>query len=347
MPSRLFHTGARRLYFMVDEPATMAQTETIRTAANRKVSAARLSIYSNTMLVVLKLVVGVLSGSVSVLSEAAHSASDLLASWIAFFSVRVSDLPADEQHPYGHGKIESISGLAEALLIFGAAAYIIYEAIHKLIKGVGQLDVNLCLAVMFASVLVNTMVSIRLFKVARDTDSLALEADAEHLRTDVYTSLGVFIGLVVVRLTGLSIFDPIVAIGVAMLIFHAAWRLSRAAFGGLVDTVLPAEDTAVVRAILDDEPAVLGYHRVRTRKSGSARHIDAHVQMADTLTLFEAHEFTERIEDRIRLQLPHAIVTIHTEPYQAEQRHQYEEHGGPPPDESDANAKSSRLTGGT
>lgn len=308
-------------------------SETIRGAANRKVAAARLSIYSNTILVLLKLVVGVLSGSVSVLSEAAHSASDLLASWIAFFSVRVSDRPADEDHPYGHGKIESISGMAEALLIFLAAAYIIYESVSKLRKGVGELDVSLGLCVMLVSVLVNIGVSIRLFRVARETDSLALEADAEHLRTDVYTSVGVVAGLAAVRITGLSILDPIVAIGVALLILHAAWRLTRAAFGGLVDVILPEDEVAAVREVLDDEPAVLGYHKLRTRKSGSARHVDLHVQMCDHLTLVAAHDLTERIEDRIRERLPNAVVTIHTEPFHAELVHQYEDHGGPPPDE--------------
>jgi len=310
----------------------MTPYETIGTAVRRKVAAARLSIYSNTLLTALKLAAGLMSGSVSVLSEAVHSASDLLASWIAFVSVRVSDRPADEHHPYGHGKIESVSGLAEAGLIFAAALYIIYEAVQKLLAGGHSLDVEVGLIVMLVSVIMNVVVSVRLFRVARETDSLALEADAEHLRTDVYTSVGVLVGLGCVRITGWQALDPIVAIAVALLILRAAWRLSAAAFAGLVDVQLPTEDTDVVRSVLDSEPFVLGYHRLRSRKSGSFRHVDAHVQMADNLTLVQAHDLTERLEDRIRERLSNAVVTIHTEPHRAEMLHQHVEHGGPPPD---------------
>jgi cation diffusion facilitator family transporter len=300
-----------------------------------KVAAARLSIYSNALLTVAKLMVGVFTGSVSVLSEAAHSASDLVASSIAFFSVRIADLPADEEHPYGHGKAESLSSMAEALLIFGAAAYIIFEAVHRLVSRESPHRVDLGLAVMGVSVVANTLVARYLFHVARKTDSLALEADAEHLRTDVYTSVGVIVGLALVRLTGLSWIDPAMAICVALIIIHAAWRLTRGSLDPLMDTQLPQEDTDAVRAVLDHEPKVLGYHKLRTRKSGSARYVDAHVMMDDNMSLLEAHDLTETLEDRIREQLPNTEITLHTEPYDAERRHQYEHHGGPHPDEVD------------
>jgi len=298
-----------------------------------KTAAARLSIYSNTLLTLAKLVVGLLASSVSVLAEAIHSATDLLASWIAFFSVRVADRPADEGHPYGHGKVESLSGMAEAVLIFGAAAYLIYEAVAKLVTRVAPHRVDIGIAVMGISVIVNSLVARHLFCVARRTDSLALEADAEHLRTDVYTSFGVLVGLILVKTTGRSFFDPLAAIVVALMIVRAAWRLTRGAVASLMDAQLSEGETDAIRRILDSEPAVRGYHKLRTRKSGSVRHVDAHVLMDDHLTLLEAHALTESLEDRIRAELPHAEITLHTEPYLAEQRHQYEQHGGPHPDE--------------
>jgi cation diffusion facilitator family transporter len=293
-----------------------------------KVSAARLSIISNTLLTTLKLIVGIWTGSVSVLSEAAHSANDLLAAGVAFFSVHLSDRPADSGHPYGHGKIESISGLVEALLIFAAAAYILYESYKKLVSGVSEFMVGPGIAVMLISTIVNIAVSYRLFKVADETDSLALRADAEHLRTDVITSIGVVLGLVVVYVTGWSVLDPIVAIGVALLICSAAYRLTRDAMYGLLDAVLPDSEVQTVRAVLDSEPAVLAYHKLRTRKSGSSRQVDAHILVDDNLTLSEAHELTESLEDRIRARLPRTEVTLHTEPHDAEVKHQQEHHGG-------------------
>jgi cation diffusion facilitator family transporter len=296
-----------------------------------KVRAARLSILSNTTLVLLKLVAGILSGSVSVVSEALHSASDLLASWIAFFSVRISDRPADSDHPYGHGKIESISGLAEALLIFGAAGYIVYEAVRKLIVRAPVEHLEAGIAVMGVSAVANLLVARYLFRVARQTDSLALEADGEHLRTDVITSAGVMVGLFLARITGWHVLDPLVAMVVALVIIHAAWRLSRSAMGPLLDRQLPDEDLNVVRGVLETATGVRGYHKLRSRKSGASRHIDAHVMMDDDLTLLDAHELTERIEDDIRRQLPNVEISLHTEPFEAEERHQFESHGGPPP----------------
>ncbi len=298
---------------------------------SEKAAAARLSIISNTLLTILKLVVGIISGSVSVMSEAAHSATDLIASWIAFFSIRIAETPADEDHPYGHGKVESLSGMAEALLIFGAAAFILYQAIDKIVHKQGTEHVDLGLVAMGISLVVNSIVARHLFRVANKTDSLALKADAEHLRTDVFTSLGVIIGLVLVRVTGNSLIDPIAGLIVALLIVHAAWRLTREALNPLMDAQLPAQDTGIVRGILDAEPRVLGYHKLRTRKSGSSRHVDAHVQLDDGLSLLEAHNITEELEDQIRDRLPNAQITLHTEPFHAERRHQYEQHGGPDP----------------
>jgi cation diffusion facilitator family transporter len=302
----------------------------------QKVAAARLSIYSNTALTLLKLVVGALSGSVSVLSEAAHSASDLLASWIAFFAVRIADRPADEDHPYGHGKVENLSGMAEAILIFAAAAWVIYEAVAKLKSHEPPVLLPVAIAVMAVSSVVNVLVASHLFRVAAETDSQALEADAEHLRTDVYTSAGVMVGLVLVHFTALDWLDPVIGILVALIILHASWRLTRGALNPLMDTTLPEADVLIVRKVLEDDPRVLAFHKLRTRKSGSSRHVDAHILLEDELSLVDAHDLTEELEDRMREQLPNAEITLHMEPYRRERQHQYERHGGPPPEEIDS-----------
>jgi cation diffusion facilitator family transporter len=299
-------------------------------AKRRKTAAARLSIASNTALVLLKLGVGFATGSVSVLSEAIHSASDLLAAGIAFFSVRASDTPPDAEHPYGHGKMEALSGLAEGALIFAAAAYIIYEATLRLIKPAAHPpQVAAGIAVMGLSALLNFCLSHYLRRVAQETDSLALEADSEHLRTDVLTSVGVLVGLALVHVTGRARFDSVSALLVALLILHAAWRLSRSALRLLMDARLPAGEEAAIQEVLETEPRVLGYHKLRTRKSGSQRHVDVHVQMDDDCTLVEAHDLAEELEDRIRAVLPEIHVNIHIEPYRAEMRHQHEAHGVP------------------
>ncbi len=298
-----------------------------------KVAAARLSVGSNAFLILLKLAAGLATGSVGVLSEAAHSGTDLAAALIAYFSVRLADQPADEEHPYGHGKVESLSAMAEATLIILAALWIIYEGIDRLIHPHFAPGVGLGIGVMALSAAINTFLVRYLLRVARATDSPALRADAVHLRTDVFTSLSVLVGLVLVRVTQIAVFDAIVALGVAILILFAAWGLARGALEHLMDVQLPERDVQAVRDVLDSEPGVKGYHKLRTRKSGSARHVDAHVLLDDNLSLVDAHDLTEKLEDRMREALPNAEITLHTEPYRAEQRHQHEQHGGPAPED--------------
>lgn len=289
-----------------------------------KVAAARLSIVSNTLLTLLKLLVGLWTGSVAILSEAVHSAIDLVAALIAFFAVRASDRPPDENHPYGHGKLESLSGAAEALLIFGAAAFIVAEAARALGGGHAPRELGWGIVVMAVSAVINTLVARRLFAVARREDSLALRADAQHLSVDVWTSLGVVGGLGLVRLTGWPSWDPIVALAIAAMIAGTAYRLTREALAPLLDSVLPEAEVRAVEEVMRADRRVLGFHKLRTRKSGSHRHIDVHIQVDDDLTLREAHTLTEELEDRVRDALPNAHVMIHTEPYEEERRHHEE-----------------------
>jgi cation diffusion facilitator family transporter len=290
-----------------------------------KSRAAAVSVGSNTTLVVLKLLVGWLSGSVSILSEAIHSANDLLAAVIAWVSVRTSDRAADREHPYGHGKIEGISGAVEAALIVVAGVWIIVEAVRKLRHGGEVEHLGLGTAVMVVSVAVNIGVSRYLFKVAKQEDSLALEADAHHLSTDVFTSLGVAGGLSIVwgwrwwtgGSTALDIVDPLVAMAVAAFILKIGVDLTRTAVGHLLDERLPDRELDLVSQILAADDAVLEWHGMRSRKSGSHRYIEMHVTMSGDVTLAASHAVARRIEDAIGRALPPAHVVVHVDPIDA------------------------------
>lgn len=274
-----------------------------------------LSVISNVSLVLAKGVVGIMTASVSVLSEAIHSAMDLVAALIALFAVKQADKPADDRHQYGHGKIENVSGTIEALLIFLAAIWIIIEAAEKIKHGVTEIDVGLGLIVMAISSLVNTLVSIQLMKVAKKTESVALEADAMHLRTDVYTSMGVFIGLILVKITGWQIIDPIMAILVALLIIKAAFSLTREAFLPLLDTNLPIEEeNAIKEIIFKHKNAYIEFHKLRTRKAGAERHIDLHLVVPKERPISQVHDLCDLITYDIKQQFPKAHVLIHSEP---------------------------------
>jgi len=288
---------------------------------NKKVKVAALSIASNTFLIIIKLFAGIISGSVSIISEAIHSTMDLLASVIAFISVKFSDHPPDKEHPYGHGKFENISGIIEALLIFVAAIWIIYEAIHKIILRSPIEQVPVGIAVMTVSAISNIIISRRLYKVARETDSIALEADALHLKTDVYTSAGVAVGLSLFWLIELifhkliTIIDPVVAILVALLILKESFSLLKAAYKPLIDTTLPEKDieliTGSIQSCLEEG---MSYHRLRTRKSGNVRYIDFHLDLPGDIPLKDAHHICDCIEEKIKSNFEYIEVDIHTEP---------------------------------
>lgn len=287
------------------------------TRKERKVSIARLSIASNIFLIIIKIIAGILSGSVSILSEAIHSSMDLIAAVIAFFSVRVSSNPPDKKHPYGHGKFENVSGVIEAILILIAAGWIIFEAVERLLEpepatfsilGIGIL-------VMVISGIVNFFVSRKLYKVAKETDSLALEADALHLKTDVYTSLGVAVGLGLLWLTGLSWLDPIVAILVAILIIFESFSLLKKAYSPLLDTALPEKELQAIRKSIEKhiKPG-MSFHKLRTRRSGNYKYVDLHLEVPAETTVIISHKICDDIEKEISLILPDVEVNIHIEP---------------------------------
>lgn len=280
---------------------------------NAKVKIARLSIMSNTLLIIMKVVVGIISGSVSIISEAIHSSMDLIAAIIAFFSVRVSDTPPDSRHPYGHGKVENISGVIEALLIFAAASMIIVEAVKKLAGEPVELDrIWIGSAIMFVSAIVNTIVSRKLYKVARKTKSVALEADALHLKTDVYTSLGVAVGLGLIMITGINWLDPIVAIIVALFIFKESYTLLSKAFTPLIDAAWRENEIKDLENKLNQMG--VNYHNLRTRVGGNYRFIDVHVEIPKEESVGSAHNYCDMIENELTSIYDNLTVTIHVEP---------------------------------
>lgn len=282
---------------------------------NKKVKTARLSIFSNIFLITIKLIAGFLSGSVSILSEAIHSMMDLIAAVIAYFSVRISSQPPDKGHPYDHGKFENISGVIEGMLILGAAGWIIYEAIEKFSHREEMKFLYLGIIVMGLSAVINTLVSRRLYKVARETDSIALEADALHLRTDVYTSAGVAIGILIIWITGLHFLDPIIAIAVALLILHEAIHLIWNAYAPLVDSSLPAEDLKKIEEILNKFTGnCFQYHNFRSRKSGSNKYLDFHLEVPEKMTVREAHTLCDSMEAELKESFNNLDINIHIEP---------------------------------
>jgi cation diffusion facilitator family transporter len=288
----------------------------------KKSNVALLSVVSNAVLVLLKLIVGLMIGSVSVISEAIHSGVDLLAALIALLAVKTAGKPADEDHPFGHYKAENISGTVEALLIFVAAGWIIFEAYKKLMNPEPMETPFWGVAVMSVSVAANIFVSHRLFRVGEETDSVALRADAWHLRTDVYTSAGVMIGLAII-LAGNLLFpgvdlhwiDPLVAIGVALLIIKAAYKLTMESALDLMDASLPVEEEEDIRKhIMVFAPTVRGFHKLRTRKAGACRFVEFHVRVDAGMSVDESHRISDMMADSIKHHFPGTNITIHIEP---------------------------------
>jgi cation diffusion facilitator family transporter len=282
---------------------------------NKKVLTARLSIISNSSLILLKALVGFLTGSVSIISEAIHSTMDLLASVITYFSVKISDRKPDEEHPYGHGKFENISGVLEALLIFIAAAWIIYEAIQKIIVHEKIEQIEWGFIVMLIAAIINFIVSRNLYKVAKEYDSIALEADALHLKVDVYTSLGVAIGLLLIWITGYYFLDPIVAILVALLIIRESFILLKTAYAPLLDTKLPDEDIEIIKKAIESKNiGNISFHQLRTRKAGHLKYVDLHLEVPQEYSVMESHDICDAIEKDIESKIKNIEVSIHVEP---------------------------------
>ncbi|MCX7958092.1 MAG: cation diffusion facilitator family transporter [Deltaproteobacteria bacterium] len=282
---------------------------------NKKTVWAKLSVFSNLLLVVFKISVYFYSGAVSILSEAIHSAIDLIAAFIAYISVKKSSEPPDSEHPFGHGKFENLSGFIESLLIIAAAVYIMYETIPKFYSGheIEYLDAGML--VMAISAVVNFFVSRKLKSVADETDSIAIETDAAHLSIDVYTSLGVFAGLLIIRFTGLMILDPVISVLIAVYILYLGYTLTQKSAKDLLDTRLSDDDNRKIEGIISEHIGkMVSFHKLATRKSGSDKMIEVHLQFTPEVSLKQAHEIAHHIEDDITGLINSSRVTIHIEP---------------------------------
>jgi len=280
-----------------------------------KAGAAKLLIAVVVALIIFKVVVGWLSGSISILAQASDSLLDLFAGIITFSAIRIAAKPADAGHPYGHGKAEDIAGAAQGILIFIAGGLLIYSAIRRIIEGSSIELAEAGIAVMAVSIVVSIFLSRHLLSVSRTTGSVALEANARHIATDIYSASAVLVGLVVVQLTGLDIIDPILAIAVAIYIVKVALDTVRKGISGLLDEGLEPSRQAAIEAILERySREVSGYHALRTRRAGSHIYIDLHLVMAGDITLEEAHQISDQIEVEIQRALHEASVTIHAEP---------------------------------
>ena len=283
--------------------------------ATEKKFAAALSITSNTLVFLFKIVAGILSGSISIISEAIHSVSDFLASVLTFFSVTRSSEPADKDHPLGHGKYEDMSGFVEGGLIILAGIYIIYESSKKLIYGYElKSEPLLGIAAMGFAVLANFLVSQYLFYVAKKSDSVSLKADGEHLRTDIYSSLGVLVGLILIKYTGLAILDPIIAIIVALVIFKAGFEISRETLNNLLDSSISDEDIEKIENIIKNNQVVKGYKNIKGRKSGQYKEVELTLLFNEDMKIKCCHNVCDQIECEIKNEIENASIVIHPEP---------------------------------
>ena len=285
-------------------------------ATRIKKDAAQLSVVSNTLLVITKLIVGIATGAISIASEAAHSAVDLMAALIAYYAVKKSNLPPDKDHDYGHGKYENISAMVEAMLIIGAALWIVYEAADKLTSAAPPEHLGYGMAVMLLSIVVNYYVTRRLLIAAKLTESAALEADALHLRADIWTSVGVLVGLVLIYVTGITVLDPAIALFVAAIVFRAGYKMTKESIKELTDISLPEDEEMLIQDVINGHPEVIAFHQLRTRRSGSYRLIDVHIVLNKNMHLDKAHEICDLLEQEIKHCWGGGLcdVIIHTEP---------------------------------
>ena len=287
-----------------------------------KFGAARLSMISNTTLIVLKVAAGAITGSIAIITEAVHSSIDLLASIVAYLSLRKADEPADADHMYGHAKVENLAAAIEGMLILVGAGVILYESVHRLTAGGKVENIGVGITVIAVSAVVNVVVSTYLYRQARAHDSPALEGDAAHLRADAATSVAVFVGLVLIEVTGVQELDAIVALMVGSAIVYAGVRILSRSSRVLMDAALPAEELDVVRRAIADYPGseLVGFHKLRGRRAGSARHIDLHLQFAPGTSLERAHAVAHELQAAVRVTIPRADLLVHMEPSRRQRR---------------------------
>jgi cation diffusion facilitator family transporter len=299
----------------------MATTKLSQVGAREKRSAAMSSVIAAVGLTGFKIIVGVATGSLGILAEAAHSGLDLIAAMMTFLAVRISGKPADRNHLYGHGKVENLSALFETLLLLLTCAWIIYEAIHRLSFHTIDLKVNLwSFTVMTTSIVVDVSRSRILYRTARKYNSQALEADALHFSTDIWSSAVVILGLFCVKLSEwapnlafLRQADSVAAMMVGLIVVYVSIQLGIRTIQALLD-VAPSGLEKKIKSAVEALPGVTDCHSVRLRYSGPQFFVDIHILVDGNQTLKDAHNLTEEIERVIQKLVPNADVTVHPEP---------------------------------
>ena len=277
--------------------------------------AATLSLGSNIVLMVGKITIGLMFGSIAVLGDGVDSAQDVFASALAFFAVRLAGQPADDAHPYGHGKAESLAALAQALLIAFGAAFIAGAAIYRLVRDDVEIAVGPSLVAMLITAAVNLGVAAYAMRAARISGSVAIASDARHLLTNVVQAAAVIVALALVGITGQHAWDTAVALLLAVYLLWTAFTISRDALAELIDSALPDGDIQAIERIVASAPAsVRGAHELRTRKSGRERYVDMHLLVDPSISVSDAHRCVEDIEREIRTAIPQAVVSIHVDP---------------------------------
>ncbi|MFC2006907.1 cation diffusion facilitator family transporter [Chloroflexota bacterium] len=280
-----------------------------------KSGAARFSLVVIIGLIMLKVVVTVITGSISILAQAVDSFLDLFAIVITLFAVGVASVPADEQHPFGHGKAEGIAAIVQGVLVAITSGLIIYSAVQRIIADARVELTEAGMGVMLVSIIVSILLSRHLVKVSQNTGSIALESLSRNITADIYSAVGVLAGLALVRFARIGIIDSIVAIGVALFIMREAYVIFRRSLGELLDRRLTkSEEDEITTCIIDYTGQIVGFHGMRTRRAGSQRYIDLHLLMPKGASVEEAHNTCDHLEEAIESRLPNSSVTIHVEP---------------------------------
>ena len=292
----------------------------VASEAKLKASAARLSVMAAAFLIALKTLTGVLTGSISVWASLLDSAMDIFASAINYYAVRAASAPPDEDHRYGHGKAESLAGLFQSFVICASGLVLLFEAVRRVITPQPTASEWLGVGTMTIACGVSFALVARLRSVARKTDSPALTADAVHYATDVYTNGAALVALLLVALTGWTLADPLISILISGFILWSAVDVARDSVNVLMDRRLPREIDAKVASVIEGFRAegVIGFHDLRTRRSGSHKFIDLHLEVEPDLTLQQAHDLTVRVIRAIQQEIPRSRVQIHTDPGERE-----------------------------
>jgi cation diffusion facilitator family transporter len=285
---------------------------------SQKRTAAGISLGLNTLLTVLKFVAALLTGSVSLLSEAFHSGTDVVASLVAFLSIHAAAAPPDDEHPYGHGKIESLAAFGEGTLLLGVTALILVQSVLNLTRGRHPERLDLGLIAMGTSAVCAFGVGQYLLSVAKRTNSLALQSNGRHMMLDFWTSLGVLCAFALQKFFNFQYADSILGFLIGVWLGLGAWRMVREAFEQLIDRRVTDEEIEAIQKILRDTPDLISYHRLRSRHSGNVHYVDLHAVVPNTWSVVQAHALADRLEKEICTALEPAQVVVHIDPFDSE-----------------------------